>query len=179
MQGAQEEPFWGGRGCTLKAAAPRIPIPEGILLSPRAFHGPRFPASPSRDARRLGHCPFFFIFWKRKAEGIIKPLKPARTRAAGLPAKVTRVKKIKSRVSQHIKPETVPCHMPSIRPAPSPPSPEISHGSLLGQRWRPSPLAFFSSSSAAFLNSCSKELASSLKSPTSSQFFRNRVGVGV
>ena len=41
------------------------------------------------------------------------------------------------------------------------------------------PLTFFSSSSAAFLNSCSKELASSLKSPTSSQFFRNLVGVGV
>lgn len=40
-------------------------------------------------------------------------------------------------------------------------------------------VAFFSSSSAAFLNSCSKELASSLKSPTSSQFFRNLVGVGV
>lgn len=41
------------------------------------------------------------------------------------------------------------------------------------------PALFFSSSSAAFLNSCSKELASSLKSPTSSQFFKNRVGVGV
>lgn len=38
---------------------------------------------------------------------------------------------------------------------------------------------FFSSSSEAFLNSCSKELANSLKSPTSSQFFRNLVGVGV
>lgn len=49
-----------------------------------------------------------------------KPLKPARTRVAGLPAKVTRVKKIKSRVSQHIKSETVLCHMPSIRPAASP-----------------------------------------------------------
>lgn len=53
----------------------------------------------------------------------------------------------------------------------SPPSP-------VSQRCLP-PLAFFSSSSEAFLNSCSKELASSLNSPTSSQFFRNRVGVGV
>lgn len=35
------------------------------------------------------------------------------------------------------------------------------------------------SSSCAFENSCSKELASSLNSPTSSQFFRKRVGVGV
>lgn len=43
----------------------------------------------------------------------------------------------------------------------------------------PAAACFFSSSSEAFLNSCSKELASSLKSPTSSQFFRNLVGVGV
>lgn len=34
-------------------------------------------------------------------------------------------------------------------------------------------------SSCAFLNSCSKEQSISLKRPTSSQFFRNRVGVGV
>lgn len=35
------------------------------------------------------------------------------------------------------------------------------------------------SSSCALQNSCSKELASSLNNPTSSQFFRKRVGVGV
>lgn len=35
------------------------------------------------------------------------------------------------------------------------------------------------SSSCAFLNSCSREQSMSLKSPTSSQFFRKRVGVGV
>lgn len=35
------------------------------------------------------------------------------------------------------------------------------------------------SSSEAFLNSFSKGLASSLNNPTSSQFFKNRVGVGV
>lgn len=35
------------------------------------------------------------------------------------------------------------------------------------------------SSSCALQNSCSKELANSLNSPTSSQFFRKRVGVGV
>lgn len=35
------------------------------------------------------------------------------------------------------------------------------------------------SSSWALRNSCSKELASSLNRPTSSQFFRKRVGVGV
>lgn len=35
------------------------------------------------------------------------------------------------------------------------------------------------SSSCALRNSCSKEWASSLNSPTSSQFFRKRVGVGV
>lgn len=38
---------------------------------------------------------------------------------------------------------------------------------------------FLISSSVAFLKSWSKGLASSLKSPTSSQFFRKRVGVGV
>lgn len=35
------------------------------------------------------------------------------------------------------------------------------------------------SSSCALQNSCSKEVASSLNRPTSSQFFRKRVGVGV
>lgn len=35
------------------------------------------------------------------------------------------------------------------------------------------------SSSEAFLNSFSNGLASSLNKPTSSQFFKNRVGVGV
>lgn len=38
---------------------------------------------------------------------------------------------------------------------------------------------FLMSSSAALLKSWSKGLVSSLKSPTSSQFFRKRVGVGV
>lgn len=38
---------------------------------------------------------------------------------------------------------------------------------------------FLMSSSVAFLKSWSNGLASSLKSPTSSQFFKNRVGVGV
>lgn len=38
---------------------------------------------------------------------------------------------------------------------------------------------FLMSSSVAFLKSCSKGLVSSLKSPTSSQFFKKRVGVGV
>ncbi len=38
---------------------------------------------------------------------------------------------------------------------------------------------FLMSSSAAFLKSWSNGLASSLKSPTSSQFFKKRVGVGV
>lgn len=35
------------------------------------------------------------------------------------------------------------------------------------------------SSSCALQSSCSKEVASSLNKPTSSQFFRKRVGVGV
>lgn len=38
---------------------------------------------------------------------------------------------------------------------------------------------FLTSSSVAFLKSWSNGLASSLKSPTSSQFFKKRVGVGV
>lgn len=38
---------------------------------------------------------------------------------------------------------------------------------------------FLMSSSVAFLKSWSNGLASSLKSPTSSQFFKKRVGVGV
>lgn len=38
---------------------------------------------------------------------------------------------------------------------------------------------FLMSSSEAFLNSFSKGLANSLNKPTSSQFFKNRVGVGV
>lgn len=41
------------------------------------------------------------------------------------------------------------------------------------------PTRLLFSSSWAFLNSCSKEQSSSLKRPTSSQFFRNLVGVGV
>lgn len=40
-------------------------------------------------------------------------------------------------------------------------------------------LTFLMSSSEAFLNSFSKGLANSLNKPTSSQFFKNRVGVGV
>lgn len=40
-------------------------------------------------------------------------------------------------------------------------------------------LALLSSSSWALGNSCSNELPSSLNRPTSSQFFRKRVGVGV
>lgn len=40
-------------------------------------------------------------------------------------------------------------------------------------------LALLSSSSWPLGNSCSNELASSLNRPTSSQFFRKRVGVGV
>lgn len=41
------------------------------------------------------------------------------------------------------------------------------------------PLFLLSSSSCVFRRSCSKEPASSLNKPTSSQFLRNRVGVGV
>lgn len=52
----------------------------------------------------------------------------------------------------------------------TPPTPRVHPGP-------PTRLLF--SSSWAFLNSCSKEQSSSLKRPTSSQFFRNLVGVGV
>lgn len=114
----------GGPWLHLKGSSTQDPDPRGHFAQPPSISWSPFPCVSFPRCKAFGALPFFFIFWKRKAEGIIKPLKPARTWAAGLPAKVTRVKKIKSRVSQHIKPETVPCHMPSIRPAPSPPAPK-------------------------------------------------------
>lgn len=111
----------GGPRLHLKGSSTKDPDPRGNLAqTPSTTQSRPFPASPSQDARYLGYCPFSFLEVKSRRNN--KPLKPALTgpRIAGLPAKVTQVKKIKSCVSQHIKSETVPRHMPSIRPAPSP-----------------------------------------------------------